>query len=63
SANAAPYVVVSWAGPWPVEERWWDPTRRRRLARLQLVITRGDTTRAVIVAREHGQWWLTATYG
>ncbi|MFA5774685.1 MAG: DNA polymerase Y family protein [Ilumatobacteraceae bacterium] len=63
SANAAPYAVVSWAGPWPVEERWWDPTRRRRLARLQLVITRGDTTRAVIVALEHGQWWLTATYG
>ncbi len=63
NARAAPYVVVSWAGPWPVEERWWDPTRRRRLARLQLVITRGDATRAVIVAREHGQWWLTATYG
>jgi protein ImuB len=63
SARAAPYVVVSWAGPWPVEERWWDPTRRRRLARLQLVIRRDDTTRAVIVAREYGQWWLTATYG
>lgn len=64
SANtrSATYLVVSWAGPWPIEERWWDPARRRRLARLQLVITRDDVTRAVIVALEHGQWWLTATY-
>ena len=24
----APESVVAWAGPWPLEERWWDATRR-----------------------------------
>ena len=29
--------VVSWAGPWPVLERWWDRSASRARARLQLV--------------------------
>ena len=35
--GATHYKVNSWAGPWPVEERWWDLARSRRLVRLQLV--------------------------
>ena len=29
--------IVAWAGPWPLEERWWDATRARRSARFQLL--------------------------
>lgn len=37
------FTVLRHAGPWPVEERWWDHVRRRRLARVQ-VLVREDRT-------------------
>ena len=49
--------VVAWAGPWPLEERWWDVTRARRSARFQLltghrVVAAGlPRAAAVVVAR------------
>ena len=52
-------VVVGWAGPWPTDERWWDPAAHRRRARLQL---RRETGPPVLVAREGGRWWCEATY-
>jgi protein ImuB len=45
----APVPVTSWAGPWPVDERWWDPASAARVARIQLVDVRG---RAYLVAGE-----------
>ena len=30
SAAAAPVEVVGWAGPWPVDERWWAPAEAHR---------------------------------
>ncbi|HVX17712.1 MAG TPA: hypothetical protein VHA73_06745 [Acidimicrobiales bacterium] len=50
--------VTAWAGPWPTDERWWDPEHHRRRARLQVVTPTG----AYLVAREHGSWWLEALY-
>ncbi len=35
--RAAPVPVVGWAGPWPLDEDWWQPGQRRRLARVQAV--------------------------
>ncbi len=52
-------TVVAWAGPWPLEERWWDGGGRRR-ARLQVLLESGD---AHLVARESGRWWVEASYG
>jgi protein ImuB len=52
-------AVTAWAGPWPVEQAWWDPRRHRRLARLQVVTDDGD---AHLVAAEHRRWWLLASY-
>ena len=52
-------VVTAWAGPWPVDERWWDVVAHRRRARLQLVCSDGP---AVLVACEGGRWWCEATY-
>jgi protein ImuB len=51
--------IVGWAGPWPVDERWWDPARARRRARLQ-VVTDDGTARVFLL--EAGQWWVEATY-
>ena len=51
--------VQAWAGPWPLEERWWDSARRRRRARLQLVTADGQ---ARLLTLESGRWRVEATY-
>lgn len=54
--------VVAWAGPWPMEERWWERTTGgpwRRVARLQLLLEGGE---AWLVAREGGRWRLEGVY-
>jgi len=51
--------VLAWAGPWPLEERWWDAARQRRRARLQLVTADGQ---ALLLTLERGQWHVEATY-
>ena len=53
-------AVTAWAGPWPAEERWWDPERHRRRARFQLV---DDTGAAHLAVREGGGWSVEASYG
>lgn len=51
--------IAAWAGPWLLDERWWDATRHRRLARFQLLLADG---RAVLATIERRQWWLVAEY-
>ncbi|WP_436795304.1 DNA polymerase Y family protein [Actinospongicola halichondriae] len=51
--------IRSWAGPWPVDERWWDPERHSRRARFQ-VITDDGVARLVVL--ERGRWSVAATY-
>ena len=53
------HEVVAWAGPWPVEERWWDPSDHRRLARVQVVTDDGTAWLLVLAG---GQWTLDAIY-
>ena len=56
---AGPDAITSWAGPWPVDERWWDPERHSRRARFQVVTDDGI---ARLVVLERGRWSITATY-
>ncbi len=51
--------VASWAGPWPIEERWWEPDQHRRLAQFQVVT---DDQRGYLVVAEHRRWWISALY-
>ena len=51
--------VISWAGPWPVDERWWDPLRRSRRVSLQVV---SDDGLARLLVLEGGSWRIAATY-
>ena len=55
-----PVAVTGWAGPWPLDERWWEPTAHRRVARFQVVTADGA---AHLVLAEHRAWWVAATYG
>ncbi len=54
-----PRPIRAWAGPWPVEEQWWEPTRHRRLARLQILT---DDEQGFLIVAEKQQWWLSAKY-
>ena len=49
--------VTAWAGPWPVDERWWEVARRRR-ARFQLAV--GEEV--YLVALDHGRFVLEGKY-
>ena len=51
-----------WAGPWPVDERWWDPDRRAgRTARAQ-VLLEGDPGQALLLCYRQRRWYLEGIY-
>jgi protein ImuB len=58
-ARAPIEQITAWAGPWPLEERWWDATRARRSARFQLLTESGSL---ILVSLERQQWWLLGDY-
>jgi protein ImuB len=51
-------AVTGWAGPWPLEERWWEAGGRRK-AWVQVLLDDGS---AYLVARRAGRWWVEASY-
>jgi len=55
----SPREITGWAGPWPLNERWWDPERASRRARFQLVTSDG---RAWLAAVRDGRWQIEAGY-
>ena len=57
------YDIMRVAGPWPVEERWWDPRRRRRQIRMQLLVRHHQRGVGVfLVGLENQLWTLLARY-
>ena len=50
--------VMSWAGPWPVDEGWWRPEGASRRAYLQVL---ADSGPPLLLVRA-GRWWLDAVY-
>lgn len=57
--TAAPVEIVGWAGPWPVDERWWVPAEARRRARFQIGLVDG---RALLLSLAAGRWSVEAIY-
>ncbi|TWD83772.1 protein ImuB [Kribbella amoyensis] len=53
------HPITAWAGPWPVEERWWDEEATNRLARFQFVTAEG---RAWLFTIRNTNWYLEASY-
>jgi protein ImuB len=58
-ASAPWQPVASWAGPWPVDELWWDEAAARRIARFQVVGVDGSAWLMVV---EDGHWFTEARY-
>lgn len=59
--SAAPTTrtgISSWAGPWPITERWWD-SASRTLNRFQMVDESGT---AWLLLLEDHRWWAEASY-
>jgi protein ImuB len=56
-------AISSWAGPWPVDERWWSPDSARRAVRCQIVDVSG---RAYLVSGTMNatgpRWQVDAIY-
>ncbi|UVI34417.1 DNA polymerase Y family protein [Brevibacterium spongiae] len=52
-------TITDYSGSWPIESGWWDPERAVYRTRLQVVT---DTGRALLLSKEHGQWYLTGRY-
>ena len=67
--SGAPAVIVSqtgtrreltaWAGPWPLDERWWDPAAARTAPRFQVV---DDTGCAWLLVLDGEGWWAEGRY-
>lgn len=51
--------IVGWAGPWPVDERWWAPEEASRRARFQVALGDG---RALLLCLTDGDWSVEAIY-
>ena len=53
-----------WSGPWPVDERWWDPDQggaAGRTARVQVVIG-DDPPRALLLCYRKRRWYCEGRY-
>ncbi|MBS2549919.1 DNA polymerase Y family protein, partial [Catenulispora sp. NL8] len=51
--------ILTWAGPWPLTERWWEPEAAVRRARFQVVT---DDGRAWLLIVQDGRWFVEAVY-
>lgn len=59
SSGRSTLRLTAWAGPWTVDEQWWDAARASRTSRFQVVDTTGT---AWLLALEHGRWWAEGRY-
>ncbi len=49
-----------WAGPWSVDERWWDPDLAKgRTARAQVLL---ESERALLLCYRQRRWYLEGSY-
>ncbi|MGE2832364.1 DNA polymerase Y family protein [Mycobacterium sp. SMC-4] len=55
--------VSWWAGPWPVDERWWDPsqTKSGRAVRAQVLVG-ADPPQALLLCYRQRSWYLEGVY-
>ncbi|WOQ15943.1 DNA polymerase Y family protein [Raineyella sp. W15-4] len=52
--------IIAWAGPWSLDEHSWDPVRRHRAHRFQVI---DDTQTAwLLLCDDDGGWWAEGRY-
>ena len=55
--------IEAWAGPWPVDERWWDPERGKgRTARVQVLLGDEGESRALLLCYRQRRWYVEGAY-
>ena len=55
--------ITAWAGPWAIDERWWDAATRKRAHRFQVVDATGVAWLLVLETSATGSsWWAEARY-
>jgi protein ImuB len=59
SGTGARRPLTAWAGPWPLEERWWDAAAARSTNRFQAVD--GEGVAWLLVLDDEG-WWAEGRY-
>lgn len=59
SATGARRSLTAWAGPWPLEERWWDAAAARSAHRFQAVDGEGV---AWLLVLDAVGWWAEGRY-
>ncbi|MGN7133545.1 DNA polymerase Y family protein [Rhodococcoides corynebacterioides] len=60
--GSSSWSLHGWAGPWCVDERWWDPgatSTARQVARAQMML---EDARAVLVLHDGGRWFVEGIY-
>ncbi|HLU53845.1 MAG TPA: DNA polymerase Y family protein [Pseudonocardia sp.] len=55
--GGAPRRVQGWAGPWPVQQRWWEG--RSEASRLQVALDDGG---ALLLVFRDDRWWVAGEY-
>jgi protein ImuB len=56
--DGPPRAVHAWAGPWPLQQRWWSRDAVEG-SRLQVAVADGD---ALLLLVREGRWWVTGVY-
>jgi protein ImuB len=53
-----------WAGPWPVDERWWDPDQAKagRTARAQVLVGDDERSQALLLCYRQRRWYVEGIY-
>jgi protein ImuB len=59
SPTGARRDLTAWAGPWPLQERWWDAEAARSVNRFQAVDAEGV---AWLLVLDEGGWWAEGRY-
>lgn len=59
SAGSSTLRVAAWAGPWTIDERWWDASAASDASRFQVV---DSTGMAWLLVLARGRWWAEARY-
>ena len=60
--GARPVEVLSWTGPWVIDQRWWDERTRRRGARLQVVLAGDRGELAYLLLYRNANWSVVGEY-
>lgn len=58
------YLITGWAGPWPVDDRWWE-SAGTKYARLQVVgraVSETEQPSAWLLVWKENKWRIEATY-